>query len=445
MTDVTYARKGKLADQYGNQHQLGEELARGGQGVVYRTGDADLAIKQPLGPDGEPDRSADLQQRFQGVRCLPLPPRIPLSLPLAVLRDPEPGYVMKLLSDMSPFSAFELGGDQREVLASESLPTWLAGIKDKNTALPLVHYAKSGSTKRRLLALAKAAAVLGRLHAAGLVYGDISPNNCFMGSDASLDVWLIDADNLRFELMQGGSSVFTPRYGAPEIVKGTDRARPRTDAWAFAVMAFETLALVHPFIGKRVLDPDEDDGGWDAEPVADGAPTDLDEQAYTGYLPFVDDENDDSNRAVSGLPRGLVLTPNLAKLFQETFGAGRTKPWRRPAMAFWAQELTRAHDLSIACSTCSMSYQKDHTNCPYCAASRPAFATATTDRWQMVVQELGADVRLPHRLFHPFSLELNGRTEHEAVLDCGRRSATHVRGTEQLPASVSFEFVEEVR
>ena len=59
MTDVTFARKGKLADQYGNQHQLGAELARGGQGVVYRTGDADLAIKQPLGADGEPDRSAE--------------------------------------------------------------------------------------------------------------------------------------------------------------------------------------------------------------------------------------------------------------------------------------------------------------------------------------------------------------------------------------------------
>ena len=52
----------------------------------------------------------------------------------------------------------------------------------------------------------------------------------------------------------------------------------------------------------------------------------------------------------------------------------------------------------------------------------------------MVVQAHGAEVKLPHRLFHPFSLELNDKTEYEAVLDFDRRSATHVRGTEQLPA-----------
>ena len=445
MSESTFARKGKLLDQYGNRYQLKDELARGGQGVVYRTSDADLAIKQPLGPDGEPDRSSDLQQHFQNVRCLPLPPRIPVSLPLAVLRE-EPGYVMKLLSEMTPFGAFELSGDMREKLAAEPLPGWLAGIKDKNTALPLVHYAKAGSTKRRLLALSKVAAILARLHAAGLVYGDVSPNNCFMGEGDAPDVWLIDADNLRFELVRGGSSVFTPRYGAPEIVQGTDCSRPRTDAWAFSVMAFETLALVHPFIGQKVLDPDDDEGGWDAEPVAEGAPVDLDEQAYAGYLPFVDDENDDSNSALSGLPRGLVLTDQLAKLFQETFGAGRTKPWRRPAMAYWALELTRAHDQSISCPACSMSYPAEsHETCPYCGSPRPALSIAKTARWQMVVQSNGDEVKLPHRLFHPFSLELNGKTEYEALLDFSRRSATHVRGTEQLPGDLTFEFLEEVK
>lgn len=443
MNEIMSARKGKLADQYGNQHQLGAELARGGQGIVYRTGDADLAIKQPLGADGEPDRSSDIQQRFQKVRCLPLPARIPISLPLAILREPEPGYVMKLLSEMLPFSVFEFSGDQREVLAAEPVPAWLAGIKDKKTALPLMYYAKSGSTKRRLLVLAKAAAVLARLHAAGLVYGDISPNNCFMGEGSSPDVWLIDADNLRFELVQGGSSVYTPRYGAPEIVQGNDSARPRTDAWAFAVMAFENLALVHPFIGQKVLAPDEDEGGWDAEPAVDGAPTDLDEQAYAGFLPFVDDENDDSNRALSGLPRGLVFTPQIAKLFQETFGPGRTKPWRRSAMAFWALELMRAHDLSVSCRTCTMSYLKDHVRCPYCDEPRPKFAMVTTGRWAMVVQEHETQVKLPHRLFNSFCLERHDETEYEAILDFEEESATHIRGTHLLPTGISFEFIED--
>ena len=34
-----------LVDEYGNFHQITDELARGGQGVVYRTKDADLAGK----------------------------------------------------------------------------------------------------------------------------------------------------------------------------------------------------------------------------------------------------------------------------------------------------------------------------------------------------------------------------------------------------------------
>lgn len=439
MNDSSFTRKATLADQYGNQHHLDGELARGGQGVVYKTTDVDLAVKQPLAVDGDVDRTSDLHERFRNIRRLPMPPRIPISLPLAVLRD-EPGYVMSLLSEMEPFGAFDRAGEATLELATGSIPEWLAGVRDKGTALLLAHYAESGSTKRRFRALGQAAAILARLHASGLVYGDISPNNCFMTRGDSRDVRLIDADNLRLERISGGGSVYTPRYGAPEVVRGTDHARPRTDAWAFAVMAFETLVMAHPFIGKLVLDPDDDEGGWDAEPAVDAAPVDLDEQAYAGYLPYVDDEHDDSNRADAGLPRQLVLTPQLAKLFQETFGAGRLEPWRRPSTAFWALELTRAHDQSVVCPGCSMSYQVEHTTCPYCDARRPRLAVAVTDRWRVVIQPGSNEVLLPHRLFHPFSLELNGTTEYEAVLDLERGSATHVRGTDKLPAELTFEF-----
>lgn len=442
MSELTFTRTGTVADEYGNQHQLSSELARGGQGVVYRTADADLAVKQPLATHGEVDRASDLQEQFRKVRYLPLPPRIPVSLPLATLRD-EPGYVMWLLSEMEPFAAFGLSGAMKDELGSEAVPPWLAGVKDKNTALTLLHYARSGSTKRRLLVLAKVAAILARLHAAGLVYGDISPNNCFMGGGGSPEVWLIDADNLRFEQVRGGHTVYTPRYGAPEIVQGIDQSRPRTDCWSFAVMAFETLSLVHPFIGRKVLDPDDDEGGWDAEPVAEEAAADLDEQAYAGYLPYVDDQDDDSNRALSGLPRSLVLNPQLARLFEETFGAGRTKPWRRPSMAFWALELTRAHDQSVTCPGCDMSYLKEHATCPYCDAPRPAIAIAATDRWHMVIQPRDTTASLPHRLFHPFSLELNGRTDYEADVDVQSKSARRARGAEHFPPGLSFEFLKE--
>lgn len=77
MTENTFTRQDRLVDQYGNQHDLRTELARGGQGVVYRTSDADLAIKQPLALDSGPDRASTLQQLFQNVRCLPFPRESP--------------------------------------------------------------------------------------------------------------------------------------------------------------------------------------------------------------------------------------------------------------------------------------------------------------------------------------------------------------------------------
>lgn len=437
-----------LADEYGNLHYPDHELARGGQGVVFRTTDVDLAIKQPLDASGNPDKSANLRDRFQNIRLLPLPLRSPISLPLAILRD-EPGYVMRLLNGMKPFKVFDLDGKTKaalkEALAADKqeLPVWLAEIPDQEIALQLFHYADTGSTCRRLLSLSKCASILARLHSAGLVYGDISPNNVFVGDGDSREVWLIDADNLRFERSDGGDAVHTPHYGAPEIVQGRDRSRPRTDCWAFAVMAFRMLALCHPFIGKKVLEPDDDEGGWDAESVADATPADLDEQAYAGYLPFIDDDDDDTNRPVSGLPRELVATPGLRRLFQETFGPGRTKPHRRPAMVFWALELAKASDQSITCPDCAMSYFVDNQRrCPYCDAPRPAFARAKTPRWNMLISADTKQFVLRHRLFNPFSVEHNDDAECEVALDFEKKNALPVRGTSPFPPDLSFEFVE---
>ena len=187
-----------LVDEYGNFHQITDELARGGQGVVYRTKDADLAVKQPLDASGQPDKTANLRERFQRIRLLPMPRRIPVSLPLAILRD-EPGYVMRLLNDMKPFAVFDLDGRSKKKLEDEkqALPQWLAKIPDKDQALRLLHYASTGSTRRRLRVLAKCAAILARLHNAGMVYGD--------GDDAATYVGdLYGAAQASFEKLLAG-------------------------------------------------------------------------------------------------------------------------------------------------------------------------------------------------------------------------------------------------
>ncbi|ENB9651168.1 TPA: serine/threonine protein kinase [Pseudomonas aeruginosa] len=444
MSNAEHQALKPLVDEYNNVHQMADELARGGQGVVYRTKDADLAVKQPLDAAGQPDKNANLRERFQHVRLLPIPRRIPVSLPLAILRD-EPGYVMRLLNGMKPFASFDLDGRSKKKLEdqSQALPQWLTKIPDKDLALRLLHYAQTGSTRRRSLALAKCAAILARLHSAGLVYGDISTNNAFIGEDDTTDVWLIDADNMRLELPSGGVSVYTPGYGAPEVVQGRDQSRPRTDCWAFAVMTFKLLALCHPFIGKKVLEPEDEEDGWDADPAPNGTATDLNEQAFAGFLPFVDDEDDDSNEGVGGLPRVLVATEGLRRLFQETFGAGRELPHRRPTMAFWTLELARAADQSLDCLECGMSHFADeYAQCPYCGAARPAFIRVKTPRWEILIPGGATEFRLPQRLFHPFSFEYFDNTAYEAMLNFAAKTAVPVRGTLPFPDNLTFEFVE---
>jgi len=434
-----------LVDEYGNYHQISDELARGGQGVVYRTKDVDLAVKQPLDASGQPDKTANLRERFQRIRLLPMPERIPVSLPLAILRD-EPGYVMRLLNDMKPFAVFDLDGRNKKKLEDERqvLPQWLAKIPDKVLALRLLHYASTGSTRLRLRALAKCAASLARLHNAGMVYDDISPNNAFIGEGDCPDVWLIDADNMRPELLSGGASVYTLGYGAPEVVQGRDHSRPRTDCWAFAVMAFKLLALCHPFIGKKVLQSEDDDGGWDAEQQAriDGTAASMDDQAYAGHMPFVDDEGDDSNEGTGGLPRVLVTTPQLRLLFQATFGSGRVHPPSRPVMSFWALELTKAADHALNCPECAMSYfPDDHGSCPYCGGERPAFIRIQTPRWEIIAPASTRELALPHRLFYPFSFENHDDMEFESLLNFAAETAVPARGEKAFPESMTFRFV----
>ena len=157
----------------------------------------------------------------------------------------------------------------------------------------------------------------------------------------------------------------------------------------------------------------------------------------------MDDEDDDSNKGVGGLPRALVATEGLRRLFQETFGAGRELPHRRPAIAFWALELARAADQTLDCDACGMSHFADeHAQCPYCGATRPAFIRAKTPRWEVLIPGSATAFALPKRLFYPFSFEHHDNTAYEAVLNFAARTAVPVRGTQPFPDNLTFVFLE---
>nr|WP_289057329.1 serine/threonine protein kinase [uncultured Psychrobacter sp.] len=415
-------RFNEYVDEYQNVHIQDKVLGQGGQGVVFRTKDPDLAIKLVTDESGTPvtdEESVErYSKRFKRVRLLPLPENLNISVPAALLQN-NAGYVMQLLSEMVPFSHFWLDGKSAEKIGPDDIPTWLSAIPE-NEAKKIVHYYRTGGLRRRLHALYKCASLLARIHGNGMVYGDISPNNIFIseGLDDSA-VWLIDADNIRFEITTGGSVVYTPKYGAPELVQGKDGGRPSSDCHAFAVVAFYLLSLIHPFVGKKVDGTDE--GDW-ADEENDGE--DVEDKAYAGLFPWVHDQDDDSNSSDSGLPRSLLLTEKLITLFEGTFGPGRTSPLLRPTIYHWPEALAQAADMTVTCPGCSMNYYydfihpetEDH-NCPYCKTQRPQVLILESYRWNgpdkpinspcwRYVREIsqGSELTVSRRVFDEFEM-----------------------------------------
>ncbi|EPB0854872.1 serine/threonine protein kinase [Yersinia enterocolitica] len=439
-------------DEYQNVHHREDDLGDGGQGVVFRTGDPDLAIKLVTGEGKKPVTDAArityYSSRFKRVRLLPLPEDLNISVPVALLAN-HAGYVMRLLSEMVPFSHFLLDSAAAERISGDAIPSWLSAMETTD-AKKIVHYYQTGGLRRRLFGLYKCASLLARLHGRGLVYGDISPNNIFISRDlADTAVWLIDADNVRFEQTTGGSVVFTPKYGAPELVKGEDEGRPASDCHAFAVVAFYLLALIHPFMGKKVDGSEDQD--W-AEEEGDGDP---DEKAYAGEYPWVDDRDDDANASDKGLPRSLLLTPHLQALFDATLGAGRTTPSLRPAIYHWPEALAQAADLTVNCPGCGMQYYYDYLDietethrCPYCAMPRPSLLVLESYRWTGDEQSLGepcwrfireipehGTLTLPRRLFGDFTQQ---DSDSEELLITLSDHAALFRKSEQSKAELSL-------
>lgn len=415
-------RFNEYVDEYQNVHIQDKVLGQGGQGVVFRTKDPDLAIKLVTDESGTPviDKESveRYSKRFKRVRLLPLPESLNISVPAALLQN-KAGYVMQLLSEMVPLSHFWLDGKSAETIGPDDIPAWLSSMPE-HEAKKIVHYYRTGGLRRRLHALYKCASLLTRLHGNGMVYGDISPNNIFIseGLDDS-SVWLIDADNIRFEISAGGSVVYTPKYGAPELVQGKDGGRPASDCHAFAVVAFYLLSLIHPFVGRKVDGTDE--GDWADDENDD---KDIEEKAYDGLFPWVDDQDDDSNSSDSGLPRSLLLTEKLIALFEDTFGPGRTSPLLRPTIYHWPEALAQAADMTVTCPGCSMNYYydfihpetEDH-NCPYCKTQRPQVILLESYRWNgpdkpltppywRYVHEIPQDSELtiPRRVFDEFAM-----------------------------------------
>ena len=326
----------------GIRYRLGSELGRGGQGVVFAVEGERLAVK--LLPGRSERRREHLRDQLAMVARLPLD-GLAVAHPIDQLRPPHVGYMMELFTGMAPLRSL-----LRPPKGVDNVAQW---------------YLDGGGLGRRLRLLAHIAQAISALHGRALVYTDLSPHNVFVSESTSdFEVRLIDVDNLH-EATAIGRTVYTPRYGAPEVVRQTGLPSTLADAHAFAVLAFETLALAHPLLGDA---------------VRDGEPA-LEERALAGELPWIDAPDDDSNRSSDGIPRDLALSPVLQSDFQTTFGRGLSNPDERPGMATWAEHLHRAADRTIICPSCGGSYFVNRGACLWCDEKRPDCVVARATLW----------------------------------------------------------------
>lgn len=336
-----------VVDQQGVRYTLGKELGRGGQGVVFAVSRRKLAVKLIWSSDQSSARRERLRNQLTLVKRLELRD-LPIAAPLEVLRPPELGYVMELITGMLPLSSL---CHPPAGLAGERLLEW---------------YQQGGGLRRRLRLLGRIASALAALHGHGLVYGDPSPHNLFVSASVDAEeIRLLDADNLRYTSVPDEGVFYTPGYGAPELVSRRSGVSTLTDAHALAVMVFQTLALVHPLCGDL---------------VADGEP-EMEEQAMAGRLPWIEHETEVQNRSRSGLPREVVLSDRLMDLCQQCFAEGLQDATKRPGVSRWVERLHQASDACLTCPACGWSYYVKLATCPRCDASRPPLLLARIHLW----------------------------------------------------------------
>ena len=400
-----------VVDMENRVFRTSSEIGHGGQGIVYHVkDDNDIAVKIAIDSSGEPvtDLNAikEVSERLKNIRRLPIPQNINLSQPLAILKS-HAGYVMTFMNGMKSFESFL---KLKEIV--KEMPSWLCDDNGNPVinAEIWANYCISGGLRARLYALYKVSELLASLHMNGLVYGDISAGNLmykkfkqqFLGG-------LIDADNINFACK--GKTYFTPGYGAPEIVNGHSGVTAFSDSYAFAVVAFYILTMLHPFKGEKVIGSNEDDDDW-AKTVTVQVQKDNENFKDDGTLPWIFDKEDDSNSYGSiEQVMELFLTPELMFLFDNTFRIGHTKPELRTPLTRWSIAFARAADTSIQCSSCKMTYfySDENEECPYCSTKKRSLLKITKnkpyDEKLIFVHELeNEEVEIPSRCFEPFRI-----------------------------------------
>jgi DNA-binding helix-hairpin-helix protein with protein kinase domain len=182
-----------------------------------------------------------------------------------------------------------------------------------------------------------------KLHEQGYQYRDISFGNAFFDPDTG-NVKICDNDNVTPNGAKEGGIKGTPRFMAPEIVRGEAKPSRNTDRFSLAVLLFYMLMVSHPLEGKaeasiKCMDPAAMLKIYGTNPV------------------FIYDPDNGSNRPVPGYQQNAIefwkLYPQYIKdLFIQSFTVGLNTPAKRVTENQWLEALAKLMSGIVICPSC---------------------------------------------------------------------------------------------
>ena len=321
----------------GHEYKIDKEIGRGAQGRVFSIIGGKHAFKL-IGKKTSLNAQL-LQRKISYIKTRPIKD-LPVSIPLEQVEGNALGYIMEMATDMFPIESLINKDPEKD------LKSW---------------WYQTGGLKKRLIVLKKIAEFLATLHSRGLVYGDFSLNNIFVSEDKDYnEIFFIDADNITHD-SKVGTAVYTPGYGAPEIIKtetqpATSGYDTFTDDFSFAIIAYQLLTLNHPFIGDY---------------VNEGEP-ELEEKAYLGKVPWVNHSQENINNTKCGIPASLTISKKMMNAFQQTFENGIAQKEKRTSTLKWSELLSGALNALIECNkeSCQQNFfYSKSLLCPFCSES----------------------------------------------------------------------------
>ncbi len=319
-----------IGENSGAEYKLLKEIGRGAQGRVFSI-EREKYVVKILGKKSSKNAQL-LKKKISYIRTRNIKD-LPISMPLEQIKGDYLGYIMEMASDMIPLE---------NLIRPSSNENW---------------WIETGGLKKRLRVLMRLSNVLAELHSRGLVYGDLSPKNIFVSKSIDFaEVYLIDVDNITHQ-SKVGHAVYTPGYGAPEIIKGVSGADTYTDAFSFSVIAYQLLTLNHPFIGDYVNNGDPE----------------LEEEAYVGNLPWINNTTDKSNTSSVGFSHVTTVSLLMRTEFKNTFEDNLHSKLNRTSMLKWKEIIEKSNNLLVHCDTCNDYFNYNRFKeliCPFCSTKK---------------------------------------------------------------------------